>query len=58
MLDNFWLGSCELVIVFRDGRHYVLDSDENYNPVFNGHYNECVEYCKNMVIEYEESIIF
>lgn len=38
MANNYWLGSNELMIVFRDGRHYVLERYERYKPVFNGHY--------------------
>jgi len=56
-IDNYWLGNNELCIVYRDGTHYVLERDENYKPVFQGHYGECVDYCERRWIDYQESII-
>lgn len=57
MVENFWLGCNELVIVFRNGIFHVIEKFENFDSVFFGHYEECLDYCKNRVNEYEESII-
>lgn len=57
MSENFWLGDNELVVVFRGGTFYVVDSYENYNTVFSGHFEDCLEYCKNREIDYLESVI-
>lgn len=55
-LKNYWLGSQELVIVYRGGTHHVLDSYENYESVYSGFYKDCIKYCENMEIEYLESL--
>ena len=58
MSNNFWLGNIELVIVFRNGRHIVWEIDnDDRQTVFDGHYEKCLEYCKNREISYMESII-
>lgn len=57
MADNFWIGSNELVIIYRSGRHYVLEAYEDYEPVFNGNYEQCRQYCEMREVEYRESII-
>lgn len=58
MNTNFWLGGeYELVIIYSDGTHHVLDSDKDYNVVFNGSYKKCLEYCERCQNEYMESII-
>lgn len=57
MIKNFWLGSNELVIVFRNGTHSVIEKFENWKDVFCGCLEECMKYCSNREIEYEESII-
>ena len=54
---NFWLGCNELIIVFRNGIHVVLESYEEWDEVFRGTFGQCYLYCENRVIEYEESII-
>ncbi|MCI8357096.1 MAG: hypothetical protein HFI51_02950 [Lachnospiraceae bacterium] len=54
---NFWLGCNELIIVFRNGTFHVLEEFENFVSVFSGHFDECFEYCKNRLIDYEESVI-
>ena len=58
MTNNFWLGSNELVIVFRNGQHIVweIDNDER-KTVFTGHFDKCLEYCKSREVEYMEGII-
>ena len=53
---NIWLGSNELVLVSRDGTHYVVEKYEDYNPVFQGHYEECVDYMKAREVDYLESL--
>ena len=57
MYKNYWLGSNELVIVFRDGTHHVIEEFENWETVFTGNYEQCTEYCENRVVTYQESII-
>lgn len=57
MYKNYWLGSNELVIVFRNGTHHVIEVFENWETVFTGNYEQCIEYCDNRVISYQESII-
>lgn len=55
--SNYILGCCELVIRFRDGICQVWEiEDEERKTVFTGHYDNCVEYCKNREIAYMESI--
>lgn len=56
MGKNYWLGSQELVIVYRGGTHHVLDSYENYESVYSGFFEDCIKYCENMEIEYLESL--
>jgi len=56
MADNLWIGSEELIIVFRNGHHYVLDSYEDYEPVFDGFYDDCVAYLRKRWAEYQESL--
>lgn len=55
--ENFWLGDNELVVVFRDGNHRVIEKYEDYKVVFTGHFEKCMEYCRNRYISYMESII-
>ena len=57
MADNFWIGSNELVIIYKSGRHYVLEAYEDYEPVFDGDYEKCRKYCEMRKVEYIESII-
>lgn len=54
---NIYLGCNELLVVFRNGIHHVLEEDEGYEAVFTGHYEECVKYCKARYIEYMEATI-
>lgn len=57
MTKNFWLGDNELVIVYSNGTHRVIEAYEDYKTVFNGHFKDCLEYCKKREIEYIESVI-
>jgi hypothetical protein len=54
---NIYLGWNELLVVFRNGIHHVLEEDEGYEAVFTGHYEECVKYCKARYKEYMEATI-
>lgn len=54
-MDNYWMGSEELVIVFRNGIHVVLSSEED-DPIFTGSYEKCKDFCEMMVDEYMESL--
>ena len=57
MSKNFWLGSNEIVIVFCNGTHHVIEAYEDYKTVFTGNFEKCLDYCKNREIEYMESVI-
>lgn len=53
---NTFLGSNELKVVFRNGQSCVIEEDENWKVVFSGHFEKCVEYCKERHIQYQESL--
>ena len=55
--DNYFLGSNELAIRYRSGRYVVLERYEDYEVVFEGHYEDCVRYCKDRWTDYMESLI-
>ena len=55
--DNMWLGDNELVIVFTDGRYAVIESYEENEIVFAGHYNECLDYLNDRYNEYLVSLV-
>lgn len=55
--NNLWLGGNELVIVFRDGTHHVMERYEDYDDVFSGSYEACVAYVHDRWTDYQESII-
>lgn len=57
MTKNFWLDNNELIIVFRDGTHHVIEEDIGYEVVFTGHFEECVYYCEQRLRDYYESVI-
>ena len=52
---NLFMGSNELIVIYRNGTHHVIEKDEDYNEVFIGSYEKCCEYCKNRNIDYLES---
>ena len=54
MSNNRYLGDNELVLVFRNGTHCVLEEYEYYEPVFSGHYEDCVKYMDRREAEYLE----
>lgn len=54
--NNMYLGANELVIVFRNGRHHVIEEYANWEVVFSGHYEQCVAYCENREIDYLDSL--
>lgn len=54
-MDNYWIGSEELVIVFNGGTYEVISSEEE-DPVFTGSYEKCKEFCDTQVDEYAESL--
>lgn len=57
-LNNLWLDADnELVIVYQDGTHHVIEKYENWERVFTGNYAKCVEYLETRYTEYIESII-
>lgn len=57
MVNNFWLGSNEICIVCRDGRHHVLEEYENWESIFTGSYEDCLEYCEQREVDYKESTL-
>lgn len=57
MYKNYWLGNNELIIIQQDGTHHVIEKFENWKAVFSGHIEQCLKYCWDRVIDYEESTI-
>lgn len=61
-MDNFWLYSGEeLQIRFENGTHVVVGvwhCDDEVEYLYQGSYEKCVEFCKKMVAEDLESILF
>lgn len=57
MVNNFWIGNNELCIVCRGDKYHVIEEYENWESVFNGLYDECVEYCEQRDIDYKESVL-
>lgn len=57
MYKNYWLGNNELVIIQQDGTNHVIEKFENWKAVFSGHIEQCLKYCWDRVIDYEESTI-
>lgn len=57
MVKNFWLGDNELVIVLRGGTYCVIEAYENWEKVFTGSFQKCLEYCKRREVSYLESIV-
>ena len=55
--DNVWLGNNELVIVCRNGYYFVRELYEDFSEVYQGSYKDCIRYCEERLIDYEESII-
>ncbi len=51
------LGGNELIIRYENGTHVVRESYKDYEPVFVGKYEDCVKYCEERWLDYEESII-
>lgn len=54
--NNTFLGDNELVIVFRNGTHHVIEKYEDWDVVFTGHYEQCISYCDERWIEYQKSL--
>ena len=54
---NLFLGNNELIIIYRDGIHRVIESDEAWEEVFTGSYEDCIGYCENRWADYQASII-
>lgn len=58
---NFYCGSEEYLIIFIDGIHHIINTTDYTHGtdglVFTGTYAECVEKSKQMIIEYEESLL-
>ena len=61
MSDNFYIGSCEYIIIYRNGTHHIIDvfDEEVYDTgvIFTGHYGECLEERERMEITYAESLL-
>lgn len=57
MISKYLLGNNELIIGSRNGEHYVKESHMNYEIVFSGQLETCVEYCKRREDGYMASII-
>ena len=57
-VQNYYIGANQLVIVYRDGSHRVLEEYEDYGVVFMGTFGQCLEYCKQRELSYLERIVF
>lgn len=65
-VENHWTDfGNELVIVFKNGHHYVLSSDaldetgnEFYGVVFDGSYTQCRKFVENEVLCAAEESLF
>ena len=57
ILYSTYLGGNELVVSCKGGACVVTESYRNYEIVFTGSYTECVDYCEDRWIDYEESIV-
>ncbi len=57
MIKRYWLGNNELIIEFNNGKHHVKESHMNYDIVFSGQLETCVEYCKRREVGYMVSIL-
>lgn len=55
-MRSLYLGSNQLVIIFNNGRHYVIEEYEDWNAVFEGTYAECDKYLDHRWVEYVESL--
>lgn len=56
-VENHYVGDTEYVIRYKNGTHHVFKSDfEDYREVYTGHYDKCLEYCKEQEIAYQESL--
>lgn len=55
---NMWLGSRELQIVFDavHGFHAVIDSDADYERVYEGGFTDCQDYMNQQYTEYMEEV--
>ena len=54
-MRSLYLGSNQLVIIFNNGRHYVIEEYEDWNAVFEGTYAECDKYLDHRWVEYAET---
>ena len=57
MSEKFCFGNTELIIAFGDGVYHVLDSQEEYDVVCTGNYEECVEYCEREKIVAKKKLV-
>ncbi len=57
MIKSYWLGNNELIIVFTNGKHHVKESHMNYDVVFLGQLEACVEYCERREVGYMASVV-
>jgi len=46
-VQNWYEGAVELVLVFREGRHYVVEDDRE---VFDGLYEQCLDYVQRRLV--------
>lgn len=57
-VQNYYVGGNQMVIVYREGTHHVLEEYEDYEIVFTGTFAQCLEYCDQRNLKYLESTIF
>ena len=60
--ENFYCGSTEFLLYYGEGQYHFYErvyddfGDEEYNPIFEGTYGECLEYKNKLKTEYAESL--
>lgn len=57
MIKRYLLGQNELIIEFKNGKHHVKESHMNYDIVFSGQLEPCIEYCERREVGYLVSVL-
>jgi len=59
--DRIYIGNSEYAICFKKGNHAVYNLDDythinNYKPEFIGHYEKCLKFLDDLLLNYQESL--
>lgn len=55
-IKNFYLGNRELIIIYKNGTHAVLDSFNDYDSVFTGYIESCYSFIADLEQSYYEEL--